>query len=102
MSWDVILENNDDFSEIDVCNYSYNVSPMFKKAGLNFVELNERNATEVSRILTDVIIRMTEKPNDYRELNPSNGWGTYEGAIGFLAKIIKQCLLYPQYSVKIT
>ncbi|MFB5759013.1 hypothetical protein [Paenibacillus medicaginis] len=102
MSWDVSLVK-DGHEEIDCGNYTYNVSPMYRRAmGFTIGDLHRRSAADVAIILTDGIITLTNKPALYKEMNPENGWGNYEGAINFLAQIVKNCLLYPDYELVVS
>lgn len=101
MSWGVSLIK-EGYEEIDCGNYTCNVSPMYIKAmGFSFGNLHGKLAVDVAIKLTDGIIKMTNNPKVYREMNPENDWGNYEGAIRFLAQIIRQCLIYPEYLVEV-
>lgn len=101
MSWDVSLLHVG-HEEIECGNYTSNVSPMYLKAmGIPFRDLNGKLAVDAALILTNGIIEMTSNPKIYREMNPSNGWGNYEGAIRFLAEIIRQCIIYPEFTLEV-
>lgn len=101
MSWDVSLIC-DGHEDVDCGNYTSNVAPMYKKAlGISFRDIDGQLASGVALTLTHGIIEMTSNPRVYRNMNPENGWGNYEGALWFLAKIIRECLFYPEFKVKV-
>ena len=68
--------------EIEELNYTYNISPMFRLAlGENGIHELEDVSHDVALDLLDIAIRdMEENPEDYKALNPTNGWGDAEGA----------------------
>lgn len=92
MSWDVSIVDRDDTEIQYVGNYTYNVSPMYLKAmGVTLGDFHGKPAHEVLGVLRRGIDNMQENPEEYQVLNPTNGWGKYEGAITFLNKIYKSC-----------
>lgn len=44
---------------------------------------------------------MTADPDRFKALNPPNGWGTYDGFVAWLAKVLAACCECPQASVSI-
>jgi hypothetical protein len=110
MSWDVdlIKELEDGLDEINVLhevgNYTYNVSKMYSKAmgGFTINHLHGKKAIEAVKILQSGIIEMSKNPNEYKKLNPENGWGSYEGAKRFLKDIMNACLDYPESIVYVS
>jgi hypothetical protein len=107
MSWDVdIVESLDcEYEGIlsEVGNYTYNVSPMYMKAmGLTISGLHGKRTLEVVQIVSDGVIQMSKNIKEYQELNPSNGWGNYEGAKQFLKEILIHCLDYPEGIVRVS
>ena len=103
MSWDVSLHKKklmDD--QIEVGNYTYNVSPMYTKAmDITISELNGKICNEVIPILRKGILEMEGSPAMYKAMNPKNGWGDYEGALGFLKDIYNKCLANPKYKIEV-
>lgn len=101
MSWDVSLhtKHGDEF----VCgNYTWNVAPMYEKAGIPGGSLNDLDATPAKRmaeILEPAIKYMEEHPSEMLALEPSNGWGHYSGALSFLREICSACHKYPRRTV---
>lgn len=83
--------------EYEIGNITYNLSPMFKRAidggGIN--SLHGKRGEEVYTIVEDGIKDMKMYAHYYKELNPKNGWGSYEGALAYLEKILEGCIKYP-------
>ena len=53
-------------------------------------------------ILIGAISRMKARPDDFRALNPPNGWGTYEGAVEFLERLARACEELPDWTIVVT
>ncbi len=103
MSWDVSIEGPENCNctccrvrraETN-CNYTYNVSPMFKEAGLSIRELDGMLGADALPKVTAAISAMLADRAKYEPLNPPNGWGNYEGAIEFLRTIRGMCETAP-------
>lgn len=45
---------------------------------------------------------MLAHPERYREMNPSNGWGSYESALRFLFNIRLACTKHPNARIKLS
>ena len=105
MSYDVHLETTQGTARRIVSeeyNYTYNVSPMFKKAlGCSLTELSGLQGVRVARCLDDAIADMELHPREYRAMNPANGWGDYEGALAFLKAVRAECRHYPLATVRV-
>lgn len=86
-------------------NYTYNVSPMFRRAfgdddGIR--SIHERECRDAAPMLRDAIADMVASPNSYRAMNPENGWWDYEGALDFLRWILAECTKHPDAFVEIS
>jgi hypothetical protein len=53
---------------------------------------------QLERAVDDMIAR----PDFYRQWNPANGWGDYEGALRYLAGIEAYCRAYPKARLRIS
>ena len=101
MSWSVFLCAKRGYA-IECGNYTYNVAPMYEKAGIPGGSLNDLDATPAKRmaeILEPAIKYMEEHPSEMLALEPSNGWGHYSGALSFLREIYSACRKYPRRTV---
>ena len=90
--------------EIEIGNYTYNVSPMYVKAmGFSLNKLDGMSGEVVHIILTAACHNMnkTHERDDYLALNPKNGWGNFRGALDYLEKIRDACETYPNGKLRV-
>ena len=89
MSYDISITALRETNVFDV-NYTYNVSPMFRKAlggdGIN--DLHGLKCGQCVMKLQEGIKHMEENPKEYEMLNPSNGWGDFAGALKVLQDLL--------------
>lgn len=83
-------------------NYTSNVAPMWGRAlemageDIRLSDTEGRTAGEVLPLLLRAISHMTDNPDEYLPMNPSNGWGDYEGALDYLRTVAKECERHPK------
>ena len=79
-------------------NYTHNVTPMWSKAGVYDALYNSsgKKAKEILPELVNGILGMRNNPDEYKKLNPDNGWGDYDSALKFLRNFAKSCNEYPE------
>lgn len=106
MSYDVYLMLDtgapDPVSVVEIGNYTSNVSAMWREAlgGRPLREYHDAPCSEAAGPLADAVKRMETDPDKYREMEPSNGWGDYEGALGYLRRLAEmsakhsKCTIY--------
>ncbi len=83
-------------------NYTYNVQPMTAKAGLHSLhDLDGLTAYAAASKIAGVILRMEAVPDEYRALEPANGWGDYDGFLGRLRDLHEHLLAYPGTTVRV-
>ena len=78
----------------DVCDITYNLSPMINKAfeSESYKSLLQDMESEIAIIhLTNAINRMKSKKAEFLQFNPLNGWGNYEIALDCLKKLKFLC-----------
>lgn len=85
-------------------NYTYNVSPMFRLAlgGNGVNDLHGCVGSEAIPRLRAAIADMEDRPSVYRAMNPDNGWGDYEGALGVLKRLCDWCVAAPMAHIRIS
>jgi hypothetical protein len=44
---------------------------------------------------------LKERPEYYKEFNPANGWGSYEGLVKFTENYLKACREYPETEIEL-
>jgi hypothetical protein len=69
-------------------NYTYNVAPMLAAAGFSWRDWDGKPSDEVAVELRRVICEMEADPVKFRALEPSNGWGDYQGCLKWLRTIL--------------
>lgn len=101
--WLVIDTGGPEPAEVaELGNYTSNVAPMWHKAlvaageDIRLSDTEGRNAAEVLPLLRRAAAHMHENPDEYRLMNPSNGWGDYEGALGYLDGVVLLCEQHPR------
>ena len=106
MSYDILIVAEIDGNEItiDDKNYTSNVNPMFRESlrsdvGINL--LQGKTGSEVSGILALAIEDMKHRQEYYEEINPANGWGDYEGALGVLQWLHEYSVEFPSCIIRI-
>jgi hypothetical protein len=114
MSYDVSFRRNVENMEGELyLNESYNmtsnVNPMYHAAGLGLGDpdfwigyLDKKSTKEVAAILIPVYGWLVAHPDEMRELEPKNGWGSYETALQFLREIYDTCLDHPECFLEVS
>ncbi|MHB1310599.1 MAG: hypothetical protein ACYC3L_01190 [Gemmatimonadaceae bacterium] len=86
------------------CNITHNVSPMWRKAGVYeaLYKSDETSAGQWLDALRAGLRDMEAHAETYRALNPSNGWGDYDGALRFLRAWEAVCAEHPKALVNVS
>lgn len=84
-------------------NITHNVAPMWVKAGVYDALYNSegKQAREIIETLSSGENNMLANSAEYIALNPSNGWGNYNGALDFLQGVLAACKEYPKATIRI-
>lgn len=68
----------------------------FKALGnIHLSDFQDKKASDIIPILNNAILYLASKPEDFRELEPSNGWGNIESALRYLRELRNACEDYP-------
>lgn len=116
MSYDlsiVINTGGETPHEIDWFNTTYNLGPMYRRALAVAVipddgplgglwGLSGKSCQEAEPIIEQAIADMRDKPTEYREMEPANGWGTYTGAIDWLERVLVACREHPLAEIQVS
>lgn len=84
--------------ERDSFDYTYNVSPMWRQIypddeGMVFID--GMTGKEAFEKLIHALDYMKQHKEELEALNPSNGWGSYEGFMEFIRELIHACIETP-------
>lgn len=85
------------YNDLDI-GYTYNVSPMYYRAlplrdGIKTID--GMSGEEAETPIYIGLLELLSEPEEYKHLNPENGWGDYEGAIDVLLKLLHYSRDYP-------
>jgi hypothetical protein len=58
------------------------------------------HAHQMIQPLRDGLARLEDNPQEYKKLNPQNGWGDYDGFVNFVFEYLQACEKFPQAVVK--
>lgn len=64
--------------------------------------IHEAPASEAAGILAAAVERMAASPEEYKPMEPDNGWGDYEGALEFLRWVAEMAAKHPATTIRIS
>jgi hypothetical protein len=87
-------------------NITNNLREMAIEAGIyDFLwrpeEIGVKTANDLIEPLTTGLKKLTDDPDKYKAFNPPNGWGSYEGFVGFVSHYLDACRAYPNATIGI-
>jgi hypothetical protein len=85
-------ENGEDF------NYTYNVSKMWHYIYPDddyMLHIEGLKGKETIKLLQDSYRKLKNNEHELVKMNPKNGWGSYEGFLEFISKLIQASIKYP-------
>ena len=102
MSLDVYLTNT-----IYSSNITHNLNKMAEAAGIYEAlwrpdEIGIYEANQLIPILKGGLERLKKFPDMFKTLNPSNGWGDYDGLVKFVEEYLEACENNPDASVRVS
>lgn len=106
MSLDVYLVRNQPVNVFDA-NITHNLIAMAKEAGIYQAcwrpeEIGITKAEQLIEPLRAGLERLRAEPDKFRALNPSNGWGDYDGFIGWVERYLAACIEFPDAAVDVS
>ena len=106
MSLDVWLESQDS-GEVYEANITHNLNSMADAAGIYEYlwrpeEVGVEKASQLINPLEVGLKRLRSNPDKYKKLNPSNGWGSYDDFVPWVASYLEACKRNPDATVKIS
>jgi hypothetical protein len=98
MSWGIDIELPDgEWVEI-VEGHTYNLSPMWRLAGVfedGSHDLDGMLAADLADRAARGLLRAVRYPTMFEEVNPSNGWGDFDGFVEILTRTAIRCAENP-------
>jgi len=95
-----------DGDEVFNGNITHNLGEMATACGLYYYlwrpeEIGITTADQLIDPLTVGLDALIDNPEKFRQFNPSNDWGTYEGLIDFVTYYLKACKENPKAKVSV-
>ena len=108
MSWDIELHRSacchcgHEVHEEVVSGLTYNLSDMLTAALWGSIRcMHGRRAEQVRQCVEPGLQDMVADPTWYRQFNPENGWGDYNGCVRVLTRLVELCRKYPDATVEV-
>ena len=101
-----VLDMTMDSTEIYSANITHNLSKMAGEADVHKCmwrpdELEITKANQLIEPLRDGLAKLQTEPEHYKQFNPENGWGDYDGLVNFIAGYLRACEMYPEANVSV-
>lgn len=93
--------------EVYAANITHNLNRMADAAGIYQTlwrpeEIGITHALELIVPLQSGLALLRSDPERFKQLNPENGWGTYEGLVEFVERYLVACENYPAAAVSVS
>ena len=76
-------------------SYTYNTSPMLRAAGLVVQDLVGQTGAVCAERIAAALTVLRADPARFQAMNPSNGWGSYDGVCKVLDEVRAACAAHP-------
>lgn len=89
---------------IEIGNMTSNVSGMWRLASPEtdgLAGLDGMLAEQAVGPLSQAVLKMRADPDAYLLMEPSNGWGSYDGAMEFMSRVLKFCRQHPGLTISV-
>lgn len=89
-------------------NITHNMNKMADAVGLYeyLWDLKEKHPDmkpfELLPKLSRGLAKLDENKQDLLQFEPSNGWGSWDALVGFIAEIIQACVMYPYAEIEVS
>ena len=102
-----VLPSDDNGTTVYRGNITHNLNHMADAAGLYVFlwrpdECGIETAHQLITPLREGLSRLEADPATYEKLNPSNGWGDYDGLLRFVRGYLAACERYPDATVRVS
>lgn len=88
-------------------NITHNLGKMAREAGVYEAcwrpdEKGWTKARDLIGPLSEGLDELCNRPEHFRQFNPSNGWGDYEGLVKFVRAYLEACREYPDADIYVS
>jgi hypothetical protein len=103
----VPIDGLDETGTVFSRNITHNLCAMARAAGIYQAcwrpeEIGIERAEQLVPLLTDGLQTLRSNPRRFLVFNPVNGWGDYEGLVGFVEAYLSACRTYPEAKVRVS
>lgn len=93
--------------EVFTWNITHNLGSMADKADVYYAlwrpeEKGWKYARDIIAPLEEGYRKLLSDPAAFKEMNPKNGWGDYEGLVVFVGKYMDACRAYPDAEIEVS
>ena len=93
--------------EVYHANITSNLGKMADKAGIwiHLWEPNETGITTAKQLVEPLnagLNRLKSNPSFFKQFNPPNGWGTYDGLVQFVEDYLNACERFPEATIRVS
>ena len=102
-----VVFDEEETTDVYWANITHNLAKMADKAGIyeHLWRPDEIGITKAHQLIIPLnqgLVELESNPEKYKQFNPSNGWGTYEGLIRFVDKYLNACMTYPDATIRVS
>lgn len=88
-------------------NITHNLNRMADAAGIyqhlwRPEELSIKKAGELIEPLTNALVDLKSRPDHYKQFNPKNGWGDYDGFVDWVERYLTACKENPDGDISVS
>ena len=103
MSNDFYLECEHCNSTIFKVNFTHNYREMADKAGIYEVLWHPKKGLRAKKIIKTIemgLADLVNRPEYFKQFNPSNGWGDYDSFVPKVNDVLESCKKFPKAIVR--
>jgi len=96
ISFQVKVEGVDKWVEVADYNITWNVYKIiYHSSGWDIRDGDNGTADFIGLLIKNGIEALETHPNEYKQYEASNGWGTVKGTLNFFKRLAESCQEYP-------
>lgn len=102
-----VVEMSEETDTLFHANITHNLGKMAEVAGIyqTLWRPDEIGITQAAQLVSPLAAglgKLISDPEGYRRLNPSNGWGNYEGLLDFVSRYLAACEQWGTAKVRVS
>ena len=103
----VVVNREEMTDRVFHANITHNLGKMANEAGIYQAlwKPEEIGITHASQLIEPLKIGLSQLerfPDHFKQFNPENGWGDYEGLADFVCEYLEACLKYPEARIEVS